>query len=91
VFKKDYLRNITPEQIEIRVHGRLRLRNRQNFTDEDMKDIITEKFPISVKKNEDGEFELKYSYNKERNNIVVIVRPSNTSQKSIRLVTTYNE
>jgi hypothetical protein len=31
-----------------------------------MKHIITEKFPISVKKNEDGEFELKYSNNKEK-------------------------
>lgn len=91
MFKRDYLRNIKREQIEIQVHGRLRLRNRQNFTDEELKDIITEKFPISVKKNEDGEFEIKYSYNKKRNNIVVIVRPSNTPQKSIRLITTYNE
>jgi hypothetical protein len=91
VFKRDYLKNITREKIKIQPHGRLRLRNRQNFTDEKIKDIITEKFPTSVKKNEDGEFEIKYSSNKEKNNITIIVRPNNTPEKSIRLITTYNE
>ncbi len=91
-FKKDYLKKITRERIKIRGHGSLRIRGRQHFTDEQIKDLISEKHYNKVIKNEDGEFE--FTYNNPINGkkfLIVIVRANNDPQKSIRVVTTYTE
>jgi hypothetical protein len=85
------LKNIIREKIIISHHGRVRVRSRL-FTDEELKDIITDKFPIKVEKNEDNEFELKYNnLVKGKENIVVIVRVNDPVEKSIRIITTYTE
>ncbi len=92
-FKNDYLKKITREKIIITSHGKIRVRGRQNFTDDEIKDIILEKIPISITKNEKekNEFELKYNYNKEKNKVIIIVVTHDPIEKSIRLVTTYGE
>lgn len=89
-FKSDYLNKITRKKIIITSHGKIRVRGRQNFTDEEIKDIILEKIPISITRNK-NEFELKYNYHKRNNTIIIIVVIHDPIKKSIRLVTTYNE
>jgi len=85
------LKDITRRRIIITTHGKLRIRGRQHFTDEEIKDIILGKYPISIKQNEYHEFELTYNYNKDRNRMVIIMVPHNLIEKSIRLVTTYHD
>ena len=89
-FKEDYLKEITRNRIIITRHGKLRVRSRQHFTDEEIKDILLEKFPVSLKKNDDGEFELEYNCNKEKNKVTIILVPHDPIEKSIRLITTYS-
>jgi len=48
------LKKITREKIEIRGHGSLRIKGRQHFNDEQIKDLISEKHYNKVIKNEDG-------------------------------------
>ncbi len=85
------MKNITREKIIISHHGRVRVRSRL-FTDEELKDIITDKFPIKVEKNEYDEFELKYNNPvKGEEHIIVIVRVNGSVEKSIRIITTYTE
>ncbi len=55
------MKKITREKIEIRGHGSLRIKGRQHFNDEQIKDLISEKHYNKVIKNEDGEFELTYN------------------------------
>jgi hypothetical protein len=90
-FKRDYLKNISRENINITHHGKV-IRSK-NFTDEEIKDIILEKHWIYVNKNEEGEFELKYKHpiKVKKWNVVIIVRPDNPAGKSIRIMTTYLE
>lgn len=52
--------------------------------------ILLEKFPVSLKKNDDGEFELEYNCNKEKNKVTIILVPHDPIEKSIRLVTIYS-
>ncbi len=86
------LKEITREKIEIRGHGSLRIRGRQHFTDEQIKDLIYEKHYNKVIKNEDGEFELTYNNPvKGKKFLIIIVRANNDIKKSIRVVTIYTE
>ncbi|MDO9626112.1 MAG: hypothetical protein Q7I96_00625 [Methanobacteriaceae archaeon] len=82
---------MTRDRIYITPHGSIRIRGRQNFTDDEIKDCIIEKFPNKFHKNEYGEFELTYSHlNRKSEEIIIIVVPHNSSEKSIRIITTYS-
>lgn len=85
------MKNITREKIVISHHGSVRVRSRL-FTDEELKDIITDKFAIKVEKKEYCEFELEYNNPvKGKEHIIIIVRINDPVEKSIRIITTYTE
>lgn len=91
-FHKDYLKNLTRNKVDISHHGRKRI-NKRHVGVEEIKDLLTERFPKKIHKNEDGDFEILYDSpdKDEKADIVIIVVPLDPISKTIRVVTVYKK